>query len=90
MQEFDPENFDSESFKSSHVGSVHVGNSSIYDFEVYRIDGELWFMCHEDPEIVQSYEEVKAEMFTDPDGSDKLNSDDQTLDEQLQSQGLVV
>ena len=88
---FDPSNFNHEDFESNHVGCVHIGNHAIYDFEVYSINGQLWFMCHEDPECVQTYSEVKQDMFTDlNDGSDLLNYDGKTLDQQLQDQGLVV
>lgn len=90
METFDPSSFNHEDWESNHVGSVHIGNHAIYDFEIYSINGELWFMCHEDPERVQTYQEVKRDMFTDVDGSDLLNYDGETLDQQLSNQGLVV
>jgi hypothetical protein len=90
MITFDQSNFNHENFESSHTGHVHIGNHSTYDFEVYSIDGQLWFMCHDDPEFVQSYDEVKRDMFTDNNGGDLINYDGKTLDQQLQDQGLVV
>lgn len=90
MSTFDPANFNYQDFENDHVAHVHIGNHCIYDFEVYRINGKLWFMCHDDPEVVQTYDQVKREMFTDLDGSDLLNYDGETLDQQLNSQGITV
>lgn len=74
--------FDYEKYEEQCVGSVETGVHSLYDFYVYRIDGELLFWCTEDPEDTMTYEETK-EFFIDCKG-------DHTLDKQLADQGITV
>lgn len=83
MKNFNPESFNHEDWESHHVGSCMMGNHAIYDFEIYKINGKLLFMCHDDPENLMTYHEIK-EWF-----GDSKSYDDETIDEQLRRQGLI-
>ena len=82
---FNPNNFNPEQFEDYHVGSVHIGNHCIYDFEVFKLNGQLWFLCHDDFDQLTSYDDVKA--FFKEKGD--LNYDGETLEEQLKNQGCI-
>ena len=87
MKNFNPNSFNYEDWESHHVGCAHIGNHSITDIEIYKINGQLWFMTHDDPDFVTNYEDTKRDLF----GGDEnwKNYDGQTLDEQLKAQGLL-
>lgn len=67
---------------TSPDGSVSTGAHSVYDFEVWNTsDRGLVFMCHDEPEELLTYEDVK-EVFD-------MKQDD-SLDQQLADCGLAV
>ena len=82
---FDPDNFDHTQFEDYHVGCVHIGNHCIFDFEVYKLNGELWFLCHDDFDQLTSYADVKDFFKSKGD----LNYDGETLQQQLKRCGCI-
>lgn len=71
--------FNHDDHEDDHVGCVETGVHCIYDFEVYKINGKLWFLDHDDPEELSSYEEIK-EFFNE-------RGDD--LDAQLKQHNII-
>lgn len=82
---FNPNSFDMNNYQQYHVGSVHIGDHCIYDFEVYKLNGQLWFLCHDDFDQLTSYSQVKK--FFKMKGD--VNYDGKSLAQQLIDCGLT-
>ena len=85
LVQFDPNNFDYTQYEAYHVGSVHIGNHCIYDFEVYKLNGQLWFLCHDDFDQLTTYRAVKKFFKFKGD----INYDGETLEDQLKRCGAI-
>lgn len=66
--------------EGEHLGLISTGKHSIYDFEVFLVKKELLFMCHEDPDDLLSYSDMKS----------FFNDKEDDLDSQLKKLGLVI
>ena len=73
--------FDYTQHEDNHVGFIEFGAHSISEVEIYDVNGELFFVDHDDPESPMSYEECKR-FFIDHDARTEW-------DEQMKEQGLL-
>lgn len=73
--------FDYTKHEDDHVGFIEFGNHSITEVEIYKVNGVLLFMDHDEPEEPMTYDECRQYFYDHDAGTE--------WEEQMSEQGLL-
>jgi hypothetical protein len=74
--------FDYTQHTDKHIGFIEFGQHSISEIEVYLINGSMYFMDHDEPEVAMTYAECR-EFFYKHDAGPEWEEQITPLNEQV-------